>query len=399
MGLGGAGGRTGAGRAFDRAKVEPPGFCESFESRQNITRRAHVAGFFLNPDYLARIGMFCDGGGNFRARQRIELVEKENGGVGVLAAAAFGAQLVPDFSTGDQDAAGVLHFAVGNQGQEARLREILDVRAGVGMAQHALGREDDEWLAPQTARLPAQHVEILRGRGWLANLHVIFTRADELVDDHLRAVGKITELRFPQNERLGIVAAETVFKTEATGLGKRRVVNLAESLLLGKMREREVVVLRFRVNEHGVALAERAALRILPREAYGIALEKYGAERQHFGKTIIDGTLAMPHFRALFEKLRDFRMEVKSLRHANEAVGDFREFFLREAGIDLIFGFVAAVLIGGPVFRQFAQVRYFSYCARLGLLLFVFLADSLNHQGGVHAGVFGVNFPQRSVIL
>src|SRR5713226_7987323 len=266
------------------------------------------------------------------------------------------------------------------------------------MTQHALGREDDKRLAPHAAHLAAQQVEILRGSRRLADLHVvfrgelhealearagmlrslalvavrqkhhetgrqipfIFAGADELVDDDLRAVGEITELRFPQNERLRIVAAETVFETEAAGLGKRRVVNLAESLLFGEMREREVVVLRLRVNEHRVALAERAALRVLPREANGIAFEKYGAERQHLGKTIIDGTLAMPHFRALLEKLRDFRMEVKSLGHANKAVGDFREFLKRGAGIDLIFRLVAAVLIRRPVVRQFAQVRYFS---------------------------------------
>src|SRR5216684_3581179 len=165
------------------------------------------------------------------------------------------------------------------------------------------------------------------------------------------------------------------------------------------MRKREVVVLRLSVDQNRVALAERAALRILPREANGIALEKYGTERQHFGETVIDGTLAMAHFRALFEKLRDFRVDVKPLGHANKAVGDFREFLKREAGIDLIFRFVAAMLIGGPVFRQFAQVRYFSQRAGLGLLLFVFLADCLSRQGRVDAGVLGVNFPERSMIL
>src|SRR5712664_3810791 len=98
------------------------------------------------------------------------------------------------------------------------------------------------------------------------------------------------------------------------------------------MREREVVVLRLSVDQNRVALAERAALRILPREAHGIALEKCGAERQHFGEAVINSTFAMPHFRALLEKLRDFRMDVKPLGHANKAVGDFREFFLQETG-------------------------------------------------------------------
>src|SRR5258708_38036252 len=106
MRLGGASCRTGAGGALDRTEVKPPGFRESFEPRQNITRSAHVAGLFLNPDNLARVWMLLNGGGNFRARQRVELVEKENGRICVLTAAAFGAQLVGDFSAGGQDAAG-----------------------------------------------------------------------------------------------------------------------------------------------------------------------------------------------------------------------------------------------------------------------------------------------------
>ena len=109
-----------------------------------------------------------------------------------------------------------------------------------------------------------------------------------------------------------------------------------------------------------MALVERAALRVLSREAHGIPLEKHRAESQCFGKAVIDGTFAVAHFRSLFEKLRDFRMKVKSFGHANEAVGDLRKFLRREAGIDLIFRFVTAVLIWRPVVRQFAQVRYFS---------------------------------------
>src|SRR5260370_42071393 len=125
MGLGGAGCRAGAGGTLDRANVEPPGFREAFEPRQNIACRAHVAGFFLNPDNLARVGMLGEGGGNFRTRQRVELVEKEDGGIGVLAAAAFGAHLVADFSAGDEDAAAGLALAVRDPGEENPLWEIL----------------------------------------------------------------------------------------------------------------------------------------------------------------------------------------------------------------------------------------------------------------------------------
>src|ERR1700732_3334562 len=120
MGLGGARCRAGAGGTLDRANVEPPGLCDTFEPRQNVSYCAHVAGLFLNPDNLARVGMLGDGGGNLRARQRIELVEKENGGIGVLAATALGAQLVANFSAGDQDAAGGLPPPGGGAGAGAR---------------------------------------------------------------------------------------------------------------------------------------------------------------------------------------------------------------------------------------------------------------------------------------
>src|SRR4029077_19482592 len=106
MSLGRAGSRAGARGTLDGAEVEIPGFGDAFESRQDITCRPHVARLFLYPNNLARVGMLVEGGGNFGARQRVELVEKENGGAGVFSAAAFRAQLVAYFAAGDQDALG-----------------------------------------------------------------------------------------------------------------------------------------------------------------------------------------------------------------------------------------------------------------------------------------------------
>src|SRR5919109_729024 len=101
------------------------------------------------------------------------------------------------------------------------------------MAQQAFRRKDDEWFAPLAQRLPPQEVEILRGRGGLDDLHVVLRRegekpfqpragmfrskalepmrqqqheagqptpfvfraADELVENDLRGIDKIAELR------------------------------------------------------------------------------------------------------------------------------------------------------------------------------------------------------------
>src|SRR5258708_14357278 len=127
------------------------------------------------------------------------------------------------------------------------------------MPQHSFRSKDDERLTPGATNLAAQQVKILRGGGRLADLHVffagelhktfdaragmlralslvavrekhdqtrgevsfVFTGADELVDDNLRAVGKIPELRFPQNQGFRVIAAKTVFETEAASFGKR----------------------------------------------------------------------------------------------------------------------------------------------------------------------------------
>src|SRR5208282_4988303 len=170
------------------------------------------------------------------------------------------------------------------------------------MAQHALRRKDDERLAPRAQGLAAQHVKILRGRRGLANLQivlggqlqvaldaragmlwalsfvavreqkheaagqipVVLRGAQELIDDHLRTVGEISKLRFPKNQRFRIVAAKAVFESDASRLGKRGVVNFAKSLLPGEMRERQVIVLGFRIDQNSVALIEGAALGVLP---------------------------------------------------------------------------------------------------------------------------------------
>src|SRR5258708_11619464 len=75
---------------------------------------------------------------------------------------------------GDQDSPGILHFVIRHERQKSWPREFLDARTGVGMTKHTLRRENDERLPPGAPRLAPQHVEILRRRRGLADLHVVF---------------------------------------------------------------------------------------------------------------------------------------------------------------------------------------------------------------------------------
>src|SRR5713226_28940 len=127
MRFGGPGGRAGAGRALHGSNAKANILCQALETRKYVAEGAHVARLFLNPDDFARVGMLGDGGGDFGARQGVQLVEKENGRVRVFAAPAFLAKFVADFATGNQDALGVVYLMVGNQRQEAWPREFLDV--------------------------------------------------------------------------------------------------------------------------------------------------------------------------------------------------------------------------------------------------------------------------------
>src|SRR5216683_7010952 len=115
------------------------------------------------------------------------------------------------------------------------------------------------------------------------------------------------------------------------------------------MRERAIFLFGFGVDQHGVALVEGAALSILAGLANWIAFEQYRTHGESFREAVIDGSFAMSHFGALLEELGDFGMNVEALWHANERVGDFREFFGVEAGVRLILGFEAAAMIRRPM--------------------------------------------------
>jgi len=84
-------------------------------------------------------------------------------------------------------------------------------------------------------------------------------------------------------------------------------------------------VLRLRVDQNRMALVERATLGVLSREAHGFpsrSTEPNAAFRRSRNRR----HACAPHFRALFEKFHNFRVDVKPFGHANEAVGDFRKF-------------------------------------------------------------------------
>ena len=152
-----------------------------------------------------------------------------------------------------------VHRRVGDDALEPAARELVDRAHSLGVTQERLGREDDERLAPGSVHLAPQHVEELRRRRQVAHLDVVLGREleepldagarvlgplsleavrqeqheprearplvlggdDELVDDDLRRVGEVAELRLPHDELVGAVERVAVLEAEHARLAER----------------------------------------------------------------------------------------------------------------------------------------------------------------------------------
>src|SRR5690625_938489 len=82
---------------------------------------------------------------------------------------------------------------------------------------------------------------------------------DELVDDHLRTVGEIAELRFPDHHRRGVRGGVSVLESEYRLLGEQRVDYREVSGLRRHILERNVRRAVIGVMQHGMTVRERAA--------------------------------------------------------------------------------------------------------------------------------------------
>src|ERR1700733_3984599 len=87
------------------------------------------------------------------------------------------------------------------------------------------------------------------------------------------------------------------------------------ALIVAQMVERRVTALVFLIDQHRMALRERAAFGILSREPHMVALLQQGAERQRLAGRPVDADPGVDRLRAVVEEALDGAMNT-------EAVGD-----------------------------------------------------------------------------
>ena len=152
--------------------------------------------------------------------------------------------------------------------------------------------------------------------------HFVSPRGDELVDDDLRAVGEVAELRFPQHQRVRVGQRVAVFEAQHAELGQQRVEDLEPRLAVADVVQRHVFGLVRLVDQHGVALAEGAALHVLARQADAVAFQQQGAEGQRLARRPVDALAAVDRLPLGFELAGDLRVDAEALRHARQRRAD-----------------------------------------------------------------------------
>ncbi len=285
------------------------------------------------------------------------MLEPQEGDVLAVEVPAALIELVVDLARTQQDpvdAVGVALVLVGQHVLEAALDQLVERTDRPGVAQQALGRHHDQRFSPPSQHLAAQQVEQLRRRAGHGHLDVVLGRqrqeplqpgagvfralplepvrqqqdqarealplvfgaGDELVDDHLRGVGEVAELGLPDRQPVGRLQAVAVFETQDTRLGQWAVVDLDGRLIRRDVLQGDVTVPVDHVVQDCVAMAERAALDVLPRQPDADAVGGHRRQGGRLARRPVKRLLAPGHLAPGSHAALDLAVRVEILRQA-----------------------------------------------------------------------------------
>ena len=163
--------------------------------------------------------------------------------------------------------------------------------------------------------------------------HLRSAGRNELVDHDLRAVGEVAELRLPQRQRVRLGGRIAVLEAEHGLFRQQRVDDLEAALLAAEVVERVVTLLGLLVEDHRMALRERAALGVLAGQAHAMAFLEQRAERQRLAGRPIDAFTGFDRLGAVVEKALHRAVDVEAVRHPGDGLADCLELVDRQAGI------------------------------------------------------------------
>ena len=194
-----------------------------------------------------------------------------------------------------------------------------------------------------------------------------FARRDELVEQNLRAVGEVAELRFPQGQRFRLGEGIAVFEAEDGFFRQHGIDDFVLALLaFVQMIERRVTTLRLLIDQHGMALRECAALDILPGQAHAMAVPQEGREGHGFGHRPVDSLSGLDHLAAIVEEALDRAVHVEAFRRLVQLEAEHLEM----VDIDARFAATVVVTLGDGLEAGPAAIEPVGLVGLVGLTRF-----------------------------
>mmetsp|Transcript_48628 Transcript_48628/g.103706 ORF Transcript_48628/g.103706 Transcript_48628/m.103706 type:complete len:521 (-) Transcript_48628:1040-2602(-) len=344
---------------------------------------------------------------------------------------------------------------------EARAREeIFDVRLDQPVAEQRLRRHDDKRLPKLAHHLPAQHVEVVGGRGdvddgpvgrlrlllpadalWelvlviVAHLQealeagrrvlgplpfeavrkqhheprlaqpLLLARGDELVDHALGRVGEVTELRLPHDERCGVLEGVAELEAEHGEFGERRVDGNEGGLRGVDIGQRRVLPGPVDLVVYDrVPVREGASLDVLPRDADMVALEQQRGPRQLLAEGPVDALARVDHLAAVHVELTHLLMRLEVRGEGGECGAELEKSLPLDAGEQVLCLDIHrqhALPVGGKPVGLLGNVR--ARGVELGLQAGHHLSGELfcglRRDDALLLQLFGVDLERRLLLL
>ena len=340
-------------------------------------------------------------------RERILLLEPDDRDVIDLVLAPIREKLVVEFARANQNALHLFRIdlvGIADHRVEASVRQRFERRHCLFVPQQALRAHHDQRLAVVAHHLPPQQMVDLRGRRWHAHLHVVlraqlqialrtggrmfgalafvamrqqqhepadaapfhFAGADELVDHHLRAVGEVPELRFPDDQLIRLRCRITILEAHRCILGQHAVDDFEVGLAFLQVLQGDpcagVPFLAVLVVQHRMAMRKCPAGDVLARNAHAITLIEQRRVSERLAHSPVERLLAFCHRASIGHDAFDTRMQLEIVRNVGRPDGETLELRKRDTRV----GRIGPMLVGEPrpvdgkgrlVVRQNRRVR------------------------------------------
>ena len=137
---------------------------------------------------------------------------------------------------------------------------------------------------------------------------------DELVDDHLCAVGKIAELRLPDHQRVGARGCIAILETQHCQFRQQRVDDLEAWLPFKQMGQRDVAACGLLIVVGRMAMREGAANGVLTGQADRVPVLQQGCIGEDLRHPPVDREVSAEHATPLIDHSCHAALQLKIRR-------------------------------------------------------------------------------------